>query len=158
MPFSLMCCPTSTFPAAVTAALTVRLSIAGQGPRVVERWVRQSMVVVTTARQAEFARACVGKLLSEGAGTEVAKRIHYVGLWRPDQVLEIKPQIAGLVYSWWDESSSSPPKMRPEENRPAHAVAAPPLTILARDGADHPIWPATLDSKFMEGTEDRLRV
>ncbi|CAE7544462.1 fp-1 [Symbiodinium sp. KB8] len=100
-------------------------------------------------RQCEFARAAVTKLLEGNSGPQ----LHYVGLFRPDQYSEVKPQLCEMIYKWWDDSPESPPKARPADGA---TPVLPPLSLgILAVTADQPVWPQSLDSKFEDGTEEK---
>ena len=90
----------------------------------------------------------MAKLLEGNA----APQVHYVGLFRPDQYADVKPQLSEMIYKWWDDSAEAPPKTRPAD---AATPVLPPLSLeILAVAADQPVWPQSLDSKFEDGTED----
>lgn len=57
-----------------------------------------------------------------------------------------------IVYNGWDTSPGAPPPSRPPDES-AEAQQTPELQLLAwQNSAPH--WPATLDSKFPEGSDE----
>ena len=101
-------------------------------------------------RHAEFGRA-IAKMWTKNKGL-----VRYVGVLREDQK-EVRADISAMIYGWWDESESAPPKRRPQDETqalPRMEDVAGQLQLLAfHEG--RPRWPETLLAKFPEGTTER---
>lgn len=64
--------------------------------------------------------------------------------------------VRSRVYEHWDNSSTSPPKERPREERAAE-VACPPLGALAWAGKQ-PVFPQVLVDRFLEGSAEHAQI
>ncbi|CAE7339592.1 fp-1 [Symbiodinium sp. CCMP2592] len=102
-------------------------------------------------RQAEFARAAVNKMIE----TEGKSCMRYVGLFRPEHA-DVKADLSGKIYSWWDSSSAAPAKRRTRDDVDLDAVAVP-LQILSLQGSK-PVWPSSLEDKFPAGTPEHAKL
>ncbi|CAE7254091.1 fp-1 [Symbiodinium sp. CCMP2592] len=102
-------------------------------------------------RQAEFARAAVNKMIaSEGKSC-----MRYVGLFRPEHA-DVKAELSGKIYSWWDNSSAAPAKRRAGDDVDLEAATVQ-LQILSLQGSK-PIWPSSLEDKFPCGTPEHAKL
>ena len=98
----------------------------------------------SVARQAEFARACVKRML-EG---ETVPSVTYYGMFRQHQ----KPVVSALqseVFRHWDGLSTSPPQTRPQ----ASETRVTGLNLLSSNAAGRPGWPDHVMEKFRDGSE-----
>lgn len=100
----------------------------------------------SVARQAEFARACVKRML-EG---ETVPSVTYYGMFRQHQ----KPVVSALqseVFRHWDGLSTSPPQTRPQASESRVTITG--LNLLSCDAAGRPGWPDHVMEKEVQGWE-----
>lgn len=77
--------------------------------------------------------------------------IYYCGVVAADRYSEIQTAVQSLCYEKWDASADAPPPTRPSEVSQPREIS---LEILAfNSGLDKPVWPQTLDAKFLDGPE-----
>ncbi|CAK9079470.1 unnamed protein product, partial [Durusdinium trenchii] len=108
------------------------------------------MVDVVPNRFAEFGRATVERNLLESAFP-----VHYFGFLF-QEFDATTSAVRSRVYEHWDNSSTSPPKERPREERAAE-VACPPLGALAWAGKQ-PVFPQVLVDRFLEGSAEHAQI
>eukprot|EP00438_Fugacium_kawagutii_P019790 Skav228872 [mRNA] locus=scaffold816:387783:402586:+ [translate_table: standard] len=115
------------------------------GPGILQSYMK-GMDVKDTDRHTEFARAAADMNLN-GCPSPV----YYCGIVAADRFTEIQTAVQSQCYEKWDASPDAPSPSRPVEAAQPREIS---LDILAfNSGLDKPVWPQTLDQKFLDGPE-----